>query len=222
MPRLKRFDYLYDGCIVHVRLQVNNGEFLFQKAIHYKLWKKWVKYYLRKYPSVKLTGYQWMSNHCHMMLEAESARDLTKFLHDINWRFAFEFNKLTKRKGHFFQSRYRCSVIDKDEYEVICQRYMYRNQLRAGMVRHVKHSRFGSYHHYAYGKANELITPFRNYANFGKDLCKRRQKFRMFVEVITDREKTNEKIWKQRLSHPNLKTIAQVMKDRMRRKKSAA
>lgn len=222
MPRRNRFDYLYDGCFVHVRLQINNGDFRFQKRTYYKLWKKWVKIYLRKYPSVELTGYQWMSNHCHILIKAGSAKDLTKFFHDINWRFALEYNKLTKRKGHFFQSRYRCSVIEKDEYEVTCQRYIYRNQLRAGMVKHVKQTRFGSYHYYAYGKFNELITPFRNYENFGKDASSRQRGFQMFVEMVTDQELAAEKIWRQRLHHPYLKSRAEVGLERMWLKKKVS
>lgn len=221
MARINRFDYLYDNCVVHVRLQINNGEFRFQKALHHKLWKKWVKFYLKKYPVVKLTGYQWMSNHCHMIMESASAKDLTRFLHDINWRFAFEYNKLTKRRGHLFQSRYRCTVIEEDEYESICQRYIYRNQLRAGMVKHVKQSRFGSYQYYAYGSPNEIITPFRNFDRFGKSLSEQRQGFRIFVEMITDREEQEEILWKQRLGHYKMKTMAEVMQDRMRHRKSA-
>lgn len=57
MPRLNRFDYLYDGCIVHVRVQINNGEFHFQNQSHYKMWKRWVRFYLHKYPTIKLTGW---------------------------------------------------------------------------------------------------------------------------------------------------------------------
>lgn len=212
MPRKNRFDYLYDGCIVHVRLQMNNGDYRFKNTSHYELWKKWTKHYLCKYPSVKLTGYQWMSNHCHMMIETESARDLTRFLHDINWRFAFEFNKLTQRKGHLFQSRYRCTVIEKDEYECVCQRYIYRNQLRAGMVKHVKDTRFSSYHHYAYGKKNNLITTFRNFANFGNDINRRRYNFRMFVEIVSEKEKTEKKFGKLIFNSFNLKHCDLMLK----------
>jgi REP element-mobilizing transposase RayT len=210
MARINRFDYIHDGCIVHVRLQVNNREFLFHKAIFYRLWRRWVGVYLLKYPGIKLTGYQWMSNHCHLIIETETGTDLPKFLHDINWRFAFEYNKKTKRSGHFFQSRYRCSVIDKDEYEMICQRYIYRNQFRAGMVKHVKQSRYSSYQHYAYGRMNPLITPFRNYFNFGSDPHLRMRHFRIFVETMTDQE---ESLWKEKLKHHGLKTKKQTMKN---------
>src|SRR3989344_1768789 len=142
MPRKNRSDYIFDNCVVHARLQINNGEFHFKKTSHFNLWRKITLRYLKKYPTVKLTGYQWMSNHCHLTLEADIALDLSRFMHDMNWRFAFEFNKLSQRKGHLFQNRFRCSVIDKNEYEQTVQRYIYRNQIRARMVKKVSQTRW--------------------------------------------------------------------------------
>jgi len=49
MPRINREDYLYNGCVVHVRLQINNGEFLFKKKGHFKRWQKIALRYLSKY-----------------------------------------------------------------------------------------------------------------------------------------------------------------------------
>lgn len=209
MSRISRQDILYDDCVVHVRLQINNGEFYFQKNGHFTLWKKITLRYLKKYSTVRLTGYQWMSNHCHLILEADKASDLSKFMHDMAWRFAFEFNKLHKRKGHCFQSRFRCSVIDKDEYEQTVQRYIYRNQIRAGMVKKVSHTRWSSYPFYAYGRQDPLVTPFRTYGQFGAQRKVRMLQFRQFVETLMDYE---EDLWKARLSHPLLKTKKEILK----------
>ncbi len=210
MPRINRSDYLYDNCVVHARLQFNNGEFHFKNRSHFNLWKKITLRYLGKYPTVRLTGYQWMSNHCHMTLEADKAVDLSKFMHDLCWRFSFEFNKLHKRKGHLFQNRFRCSVIDSDEYEQTVQRYIYRNQIRSGMVKKVRHSRWSSYHYYAYGKPDPLITPFRNYGKFGLQKKIRMLEFRQFVETMMDYE---EKLWQAKLLHPTLRTKKEIVKN---------
>lgn len=210
MPRMRRSDYLYDDCVVHARLQINNREFHFNSKKHFNLWKKITLRYLNKYPSVKLTGYIWMNNHCHLTLEAGKAIDLSKFMHDMSWRFAFEFNKLDKRSGHFFQQRFRCSIIDSDEYEKIAQRYIYRNQVRAGMVHEVRKSKWSSYGYYAYGKADPLITPFRTYSSFGLKEKLRRLQFRQFVETMTGSE---EYLWQQRLKHPQLKTSKEILRN---------
>ena len=210
MSRINRQDYLFDGCVVHARLQINNGEFHFQTKAHFNLWKKITLRYLKKYPSVRLTGYQWMSNHCHLTLEADKTTDLSRFMHDLSWRFAFTFNKLHKRKGHLFQNRFRCSVIDKNEYEQTVQRYIYQNQIRAGMVKHVRHTRWSSYPFYAYGKADPLITPFRTYGLFGAEKKVRMLQFRNFVETQMDHE---DRLWQKKLVHPHLKTKKEVLRN---------
>lgn len=209
MPRKNRSEYVFDNCVVHARLQINNGEFHFSTEQHFKMWKKIALIYLIKYPTVKITGYIWMSNHCHLMMEVGNATDLSNFMHDMAWRYAWMYNKLNGRKGHFFQQRFRCSVIDRDEYEKIAQRYIYRNQIRAGMVKYVGKSKWSSYAYYAYGKPDSLITPFRTYASFGLDKKKRMEEFRQFVETMTVQE---EYEWKQRLSHPLLKSKKDIMK----------
>lgn len=203
MSRKNRSDYIFDDCVVHARLQINNGEFHFTKTSHFNLWKKVTLRYLKKYPTVKLTGYQWMSNHCHLTLEADIALDLSRFMHDMNWRFAFEFNKLSQRKGHLFQNRFRCSVIDKNEYEQTVQRYIYRNQIRAKMVKRVSETRWSSYHFYAYGKEDPLVTPFRTYGLFGVKKRMRMLQFRRFVDTMMSHE---EQTWKKHLIHPTIKS----------------
>lgn len=136
-----------------------------------------------------------------MTLEAGSATDLSKFMHDMAWRFSFTFNKLNARKGHFFQQRFRCSVIDTDEYEKIVKRYIYRNQIRAGVVKHVNQTKWSSYPYYAQGKPDPLITPFRTYFSFGLHKKKRMEEFRAFVETMMTHEETE---WKLRLKNCEL------------------
>jgi len=129
-------------------------------------------------------------------------------MRDLNWRFALEFNKLHKRKGHFYQARYRCSVIDNDEYEKVCHRYIYRNQVRAGMVPNARRSKWSSFHYYASGKKDPLITPFRNFMSFGMKKKLRQLQFRQFVETMTSNEEWE---WKQRINHWNLRSKKEVL-----------
>jgi len=78
------------------------------------------------------------------------------------------------------------------------------------MIPHLRKAKWSSYHFYAYGKSDPLVTPFRTYRNFGLKERIRRLQFRQFVETMTDRE---EYEWKQRLNHPYLKTKKDVMKN---------
>ena len=194
MGRKNRFDYISDDSIVHVRMQINNGEYRFSKDEHFRLWKRIVIRYSKKYKSIKVTGYQWMSNHCHLMLEVKIAEDLPKFMHNINWMFAREFNKLEQRKGHVFQNRYQATVIKTNEQEMICQRYIHRNQLRAGMAKSSSELKWTSYHHYAFGISDPIITDnFRTYDRLGNTDQKRQIHFQEFVNQMTYHEENEFK-----------------------------
>jgi putative transposase len=133
-----------------------------------------------------------MSNHCHIIVVLDqsegAAENFAKFMHDINWRFALTFNKKYQRKGHFFQSRYRCTVLNSVEYILACQRYIYRNPLRALMVNNPMDNVFGSYHHYATCRRDDLITTFEGYEGFGENERERAREFRRYVESMTVRE----------------------------------
>ncbi|MBF0107330.1 MAG: transposase, partial [Deltaproteobacteria bacterium] len=148
--------------------------------------------------------------HAHMIIHAIKGDDLPRFLHDLCWRFAFEYNKLEKRKGHFFQNRYRASMIESDEQALTCQRYVYRNQLKAGMVKQIKDTRWSSYHHYAYGEKNDLVTPLYVFDLHGKNKEDRQLNFRVFVKTMMPHE---EALWRAKLKHPFLKTTKQIVKN---------
>jgi len=214
MPRINRFDYLADDIFVHVRIQINNGDFRFCEKKHFFLFQDIAKRYLKKYPSIKLCDFLWMSSHAHFILYVGIASELPKFMHDLCWRFAFEFNKIHKRKGHFFQQRYRCSVVDSDRYAMACQRYIYRNQLRANMVKRLKDTKWSSYSYYAYGKKDPLITPLRTYFQFGHTKKKRQLEFRIFVEQMLPHE---EELWRARLLHPELKTKKEILQNYLKK-----
>jgi putative transposase len=218
MPRINRFDYIADDQFVHVRIQFNNEEFSFQNDKHFQLWEKIAARYLKKYLSLKLCDFIWMNSHAHFIFYVGKCEDLPKFMHDLCWRFSLEYNKMTKRKGHLFLQRYRCSVINDDKYAIACQRYVYRNQLKAKMVKKLKDTKWSSYHYYAYGKKNKLITPLRTYFQFGKDKKKRQHEFRVFVEAMLPHE---EDLWRAKLKHPYLKTKKDLLKNHLEKYKVA-
>ncbi|HLD44563.1 MAG TPA: transposase [bacterium] len=208
MPRINRFDYLANDMLLHVRIQINNGEFRFFEERHFELFNRICRMYLKKYPTIKLTDYEWMSNHAHLIFHIDIYTDLPKFMHDFCWRFAFEYNKMQNRKGHLFQQRYRASNVNTDQYALSCQRYVYRNQLRAGMVKELQDTKWSSYHYYAYGQPNGLITPIFTYEQFGNTPEKQQIEFRFFVEKMPEHEET---LWRAKLLHPLLKTKKEIV-----------
>ena len=195
MPRLNRSEYLFDNCLTHVRIRFNNEEFHFKYKQHYQLWEKISRRYLKKYKTIKLCDFSWMSNHAHFVIKVKIAKDLSCFMHDVCWRFALEFNKLSNRKGHIFHERFQCSIIYTNEYVLHCQRYIYRNQLRAGMVENIEQTQWSSYHFYAWGKPSKLLSPQPYDEMYFHGTIEQKQKqFREYVRLMTRKEEENTKL----------------------------
>jgi putative transposase len=62
--------------------------------------------------------------------------------------------------------------------------YVDLNPKRAGMVVHPKDCAWTSFHFYAYGKADSLITPAPNYEKLGNSDCERQTKYLTMIEEI--------------------------------------
>lgn len=60
--------------------------------------------------------------------------DLSKFMQDLNRRFALYMNKLNNRKGHFWASRFRSVILESEEAIFNCVKYVELNAVRANIV----------------------------------------------------------------------------------------
>ncbi len=76
-----------------------------------------------------------MTNHVHLVVEANDQPDsigmLMKRLAGRQTRFV---NKLERRTGSLWESRYKVSPIETDAYLLQCCRYVGLNPMKAGMV----------------------------------------------------------------------------------------
>jgi putative transposase len=77
-----------------------------------------------------------MPNHWHIICKAECDGEISKWLkwlqmmHTISWHKKHK----TRGQGHFYQSRYKSFIIDKEEDFLRACLYVERNALRARLV----------------------------------------------------------------------------------------
>jgi putative transposase len=76
-----------------------------------------------------------MSTHYHVVLESKCPQ-LSSGMQWLNGRYAQDFNRRYKRKGHLFGDRFRAWVIEDDEYLAAACRYTVYNPVRAGLCEH--------------------------------------------------------------------------------------
>jgi putative transposase len=75
-----------------------------------------------------------MTNHVHLLLAPSDYKGLGQLMKRMAGRQTRYRNRLERRSGTLWESRYKSSLVDADEYLLGCVRYIELNPVRAGMV----------------------------------------------------------------------------------------
>lgn len=166
MSRIKR--PLTDNGVYHVLNRGHNKQRLFKSKSDYHKLKDITRLY-KKQHSISIFNYCLITNHFHMLLKVKKGEGLPRFMKSITQAYAHHYRRTYDVVGCIFQSRYKCFLIEKDEYLLECARYIERNPLRAGIVTDLSSYPYSSYHYYAEGKKDDIITPNILYCTFGEN-----------------------------------------------------
>ncbi|MBN1520951.1 MAG: transposase [Candidatus Aureabacteria bacterium] len=103
--------------------------------------------------------YHWclMSNHYHLVTELKNPEDLTKITGGIQQVYAYRYHKKYGTAGKLFQGRFKSQAIEKENYLLICGRYVENNPVRAGLCQNAWDWPWSSAGFYIDGK-NDTIT----------------------------------------------------------------
>jgi putative transposase len=82
---------------------------------------------------VFLFSYVLMNTHFHLLLKTEDA-NLSQAMQFLNSSYAHWFNIRHIRKGHLFQDRFRCQLIQNSHYLYSAASYINLNPVEAGLV----------------------------------------------------------------------------------------
>ena len=81
----------------------------------------------------KLLAYCLMTNHIHLLLQADEQLGL--FIKKVASSYVFYFNRKYDRVGHLFQDRFRSEAIEDERYLLAVFRYILQNPWKAGICR---------------------------------------------------------------------------------------
>lgn len=132
--------------------------------------------------SCRIYAYVLMTNHVHLLVEPSEVGDLGRLMQSVGRRYVRYINESYQRSGTLWEGRFRSAVVSRDEYLMVCSRYIELNPLRAGVVRHPKEYRWSSYQHRALGKADGLVDEDPWYAGLGRSAEERQRMYREWVE----------------------------------------
>lgn len=128
----------------HVITQGINKSYIFEKAEDIKYYIK-IMYQLTKEQKIKIIGYCIMSNHAHMLIEAEEINELSKYMQRLNTKYGKYYNKKYNRVGYVFRDRYRAQGIYTEKYLYNCLRYIYNNPVKAGICKNAEDYPYSNY-----------------------------------------------------------------------------
>lgn len=183
MPSRPRYAIIDDQSIFHLTWQCHNQNWLLQsdwaKKLYYELLLKYKNLY-----GVKIYSYCLMDNHPHLTGYCESKIEFSNMFRIVNSLFARKYNKQMRRRGQVVMDRFKSPKIETDADLEKVMFYVDLNPKRAGMVLHPRDYKWGSFHYYAYGKKDPLITPAPSYLEMGRDDKTRQATYQTMVEEI--------------------------------------
>mgnify|MGYP001816440336 CR=1 FL=1 len=95
---------------------------------------------------VRVYAYCLMTNHVHLLLApVEAVTGMGQMMKALAARATRYRNKLEGRSGTLWESRYKSSPVQTDQYLLACDRYIELNPVRARMVRTPEEYKWSSY-----------------------------------------------------------------------------
>ena len=144
-----------------------NKKKIFHEDEDFEFYKGLLKEYAEKL-NLRILHYCLMANHTHLLLWSEDILFLSQFGHFIQRRYAYYYCKTYHWSEQVFRNRYMSLPVENDSYLLECGRYIERNPLDANIVKDPKEYKHSSFHYYAYGKPDNLVTQSPLYHNLGR------------------------------------------------------
>jgi putative transposase len=79
-------------------------------------------------------AYVLMTNHAHLLVTSQTPDGLGKLMQSVGRRYVQYVNRFYKRSGTLWEGRFKSSLVQTEDYFLLCQRYIELNPVRACMV----------------------------------------------------------------------------------------
>lgn len=133
-------------------------------------------------------AYVLMGNHVHLLVTPAESGALGAMMQDLSGRYVRVINRIHTRTGTLWEARFRSSLVDSENYLLVCQRYIELNPVRAGLVADPGAHPWSSHSYYAAGRASRLVTEHPVYVRLGLTSTERRDAYlSLFAEALDDR-----------------------------------
>jgi len=175
MPRKSRF--YVAGLPIHVVQRGNNRQPIFFDDSDKRLYLSWMKEAAEKY-GCSVHAYVLMTNHVHVLVTPGDSTGVSRMMQYIGRYYVGYINHTYGRSGTLWEGRYKSSLIDDENYLLVCSRYIELNPVRAAMVSDPSDYGWSSYGSNAEGKPDMILKPHAQYLALGCSDDERRSVYR--------------------------------------------
>ncbi|MHB1695659.1 MAG: transposase [bacterium] len=133
--------------------------------------------------NIKIFAYCLMTNHIHLLMQpGKDVLKLPLFMKKISGRTTRYFNLLEGRSGTLWESRYKSSPVQKDEYLLACCRYIELNPVRAGITENPGAYPWSSYIARTGGDGKDWLDLDPVFLGLGETEAKRLENYQKFIQ----------------------------------------
>lgn len=175
----------------HVINRGNNRQIVFRDRQDFAYFLKLLKRF-KKELDFKFYHFCLMPNHIHLMIEPTIEGSLSRVMLKLTLAYTRYFNSKYKGVGHVWQGRYKCSLLDRDNYFIWCGIYNELNPFRAGLIEKMEDWQWSSYRFYALGEKDGFIgklidiDPF--YLRLGDNNQQRQKRYREIIKQVIEED----------------------------------
>lgn len=185
MPRRPRPNLA--GVPLHVIQRGNNRQACFFAEADYRLYLYWLKKCAEKY-ACDIHAYVLMTNHVHLLVSPHAPGSISGLMQSLGRRYVQHVNRSYARSGTLWEGRFKASLVDAEDYLLLCHRYIELNPVRAGLVQDPGAYPWSSYRHHALGVRDDRIRDHDLYTALGRELEDRQQAYRALFRSAMDDE----------------------------------
>jgi putative transposase len=152
---------------------------------------KWLRESAKNF-KVAIHAYVLMPNHLHLLATPVDETGLARMMQWLGRHYVPYFNKKYERFGTLWQGRYRATVIDSEQYFMLCSRYIELNPVRGGICNRPEEFPWSSYRHHAGIAADTLLTDHALYWALGNTPFSREASYRALVDQAISAQEITE------------------------------
>ncbi|MFC1658228.1 transposase [Candidatus Omnitrophota bacterium] len=163
----------------HIIQRGNNKNPIFFADYDYLFFLKVLQEAKAKHPCL-IYSYCLMGNHFHLLAEPKEKQNISLLMKLLGAKYVHYVNRSHNRTGTLWEGRFKCSLIEKEQYFLTCLHYIEMNPLRAGIVGFPELYRWSSYRFRAFGEKSSILDLDPWYNGLGRNPQERQVRYQQF------------------------------------------